>query len=637
MKGSNTMLGFFIKENEEEIERNMMKSRTHKIEMTSFAVKLQPHCCHFMAVSFHHFCKFECHNSNQNSNSNKSQVFSVFEKFKALVEKQSACQLKTLRSDNDKEYTSSEFDKFYEDASIVHQLIVPYTPQQNGVAERKNKTIMVMARCILYEKKLPMNFWVEAVNTAVYLLNGLPTKAIKGMTPIEVGTKLDVKAKPGIFVRYATESKCYRIYNMATKKVIVHRDADQNLIDDLEVAGIDAYQDTPVLKSRKLLSIYEKCNMAMLEPGVDYGNTFAPVARHDTINLLLALSTCMGWKLYHMDVKIDSFLVQQGFVRSENEPTLYVKVSKGEFSTQMTANHDAKLLISLYVDDLLITGSNLQSLQYFKFEMMKEFEMSDLGQMSYFLGMEITQMDGGIFVSYQKYALNVLKKFNMGTCKFVYTPLVQNEKMMNDDGSNKVDASIFRSLVGSLLFLTTTKPDLMFSASLLSRFMHSPSQVHYNAAKRVLRYLKEIADYGLMLKKSNVCVLKGYADSDWDVVAQSTAEIEYIAAAEATNHSTWICKMLTNMGYKQIQPCVLCCDNNSAIAIAHNPMQHGRTKHMNVNYHVLRNTMQNNELKIVYYSMKEQVADILTKAQPRAKFEMFKEMLGMSKKNCEEE
>ncbi|GLT85557.1 hypothetical protein SLE2022_037450 [Rubroshorea leprosula] len=205
----------------------------------------------------------------------------------------------------------------------------------------------------------------------------------------------------------------------------------------------------------------------------------------------------------------------------------------------------------------------------------------------------------------------------------------------------------------------------MFSASLLSRFMHSPSQVHYSAAKRVLSYLKGTADYGLMFKKSNVCVLKGYVDSDWvgcledaksttgfvfnlgfvafswifgkqDVVAQSTAEVKYIATAEAANHSAWICKMLTDMGCKQIQPCVLCCDNNSAIAIAHNPMQHGRTKHMNVKYHVLRNTVQNNELRIVYCSMEEQVADILTKAHPRAKFEMFREMLGVSKKNCEE-
>ncbi|GLT36973.1 hypothetical protein SLA2020_113170 [Shorea laevis] len=230
--------------------------------------------------------------------SNKSQVFFVFKKFKALVEKQSGYQLKTFRSDNGNEYTSFEFDKFCEDASIAHQLTIPYTPQQNGVAERKNRNIMEMARCMLYEKKLPMNFWAEAVNTTVYLLNGLPTKAVKGTTPIEAWcglkpfahylkvfgsicychvpfvnrTKLDAKVEPSIFVGYATKSKGYRIYNMATEKVIVHRDvqfdensywdwnkkevvkaivanddakaskkADQNLFDDSEVASIDAY------------------------------------------------------------------------------------------------------------------------------------------------------------------------------------------------------------------------------------------------------------------------------------------------------------------------------------------------------------------------------------------------------------
>ncbi|GKU93148.1 hypothetical protein SLEP1_g6772 [Rubroshorea leprosula] len=264
--------------------------------------------------------------------SSKAQVFSVFKKFKVLVENQSGYKIKTLRSDNGKEYTSKEFDSFCEDAGIAHQLTVPYTPQQNGVSERKNRTIMEMARCVLHEKKLPKNFWAEVVYTAIYLLNGLPTKAVQGKTPIEAWfgvkpsahhlkifgsicythvpdakrTKLDVKAEIGILVGYSTKSKGYREYDLQSGKISVHRDVqvdedshwdwDKRVVvkngdiafvkDDVEaskeeilasnVADVDAHHDSPVMKTKSLSEIYERCNLAVLEP-----NTYAEASKHD--------------------------------------------------------------------------------------------------------------------------------------------------------------------------------------------------------------------------------------------------------------------------------------------------------------------------------------------------------------------
>lgn len=122
--------------------------------------------------------------------SSKAQTFNVFKNFKAIVECESGCKIKILRSNKGKEYTSNEFESFCEDMGITHQLTVSYTPEQNGVSERKNKTSMEMARCLMAEKRLPKSFWAEAVYTAVYLLNRLPTNAIQGKTPFEAWSGL---------------------------------------------------------------------------------------------------------------------------------------------------------------------------------------------------------------------------------------------------------------------------------------------------------------------------------------------------------------------------------------------------------------------------------------------------------------
>ncbi|KAL2325690.1 hypothetical protein Fmac_024748 [Flemingia macrophylla] len=263
--------------------------------------------------------------------------------------------------------------------------------------------------------------------------------------------------------------------------------------------------------------------------------------------------------------------------------------------------------------------------------------MTDLGKMNYFLGMEIYQCNVGIFISQKRYALEVLKKFHMEKCKPMTTPLVANEKLSLHDSTSKVDASIYRSLIGSLLYLSATRPNIMFAASLLSRFMHSPSEAHYKAAKRVLRYIRGTTDYGLWFLKDESVDLEGYADSDWtgsengakstsgyvfsfgsgvfswnskkqDVVAQSSAEAEYISTATA-----------------------------ATIAIANNPVHHGRTKHIKVKYHAIREVVKSKEVSLEHCCSEKQIADIMTKALSKGKFEVLRSKLGVSKKNLKEE
>ncbi|KAL0403672.1 UNVERIFIED_CONTAM: Retrovirus-related Pol polyprotein from transposon RE1 [Sesamum radiatum] len=353
--------------------------------------------------------------------------------------------------------------------------------------------------------------------------------------------------------------------------------------------------------------------------------------------------------------RIDNYFMNQGFRRSLSEPTLYVKRQGND-----------TLIVSLYVDDLIYTGNNEKMIHDFKEDMMKTFEMSDLGLMHFFLGIEINQEKEGIFICQKKYTETLLKKFKMESCKTVTTPLVTGEKYKKEDGSEKVDGSIYRSLIGSLLYLTATRPDIMFATSLLSRFMQSPSQVHYGAAKRILRYLQGTKDFGIWYKSTNDAKLVGYTDSDWAgsaddmkstsgytfslgsgifswaskkqaTVAQSSAEAEYIAAAAASNQATWLRRILEDMGEKQEEPTTIYCDNKSAIAITKNPVQHNRTKHIDIKYHALREATTRGEIELKYCSTEEQLADMFTKALPRDKFEELRMKIGVSHKHIKGE
>lgn len=188
--------------------------------------------------------------------------------------------------------------------------------------------------------------------------------------------------------------------------------------------------------------------------------------------------------------KINSYLIDCGFKRSPNEATLYTKGSDNE----------KKLIVSLYIDDLLITGDDGDQIKKLKTEMERLFETTNLGEMKNFLGMKIHQSSKGIFISQEMYAKNLLKNFKMEGCKAMSTPLMANEKLSKDDKGARVHSSTYRSLIGSLFYLTISRPDLMFSSSLHLRFMQNPREIHMGVVKRILRYIKGIIDHGIWFK-----------------------------------------------------------------------------------------------------------------------------------------
>ncbi|KAG6524805.1 hypothetical protein ZIOFF_014749 [Zingiber officinale] len=524
----------------------------------------------------------------------KSEVFMIFKKFKSLVEKQSGCFIKTLRSDRGKEYTSKEFHNFCEDEGVERQLTVRYTPQQNGVTERKNQTIVEMAKSMMHEKGLPKIFWAEAVYTAVYLSNRCPTTAIPNKTPFEAWSgrrpsvnhlkvfgsicysqipkekrsKLDESSERCIFVGYSTMSKGYRLFNLQLGQVIISRDVqvDENALWN--------WEENKVEKKDILISTDKEDE---IEPSTPDSSSSQP---ND---------------------------------ESSTDPT-----SSNSSSPSTTPKSDKKMI------------------EEFKNDMTQKYEMSDMGLLRHFLGMEIYQEEDIVFICQKIYAEKILKKFNMLGCNPVSTPLIMGEKLKKEDGGKAADVTHYRSLIGNLLYLTATRLDLMYAASLLSRFMQSPSHFHLGAAKRVLRYVQGTTDLGLSFQKNHALNLVGYCDSDlggslddmkstsgycfsfgsatfsWlskkqQSVAQSSAEAEYISASVATSQAIWLRRILGDLGHHQIEGTVLYCDNKSAIAMAKNPVHHSRTRHIALKHHFIRQAIEDKEIQLEFCRSEEQL------------------------------
>eukprot|EP00253_Pinus_taeda_P029118 PITA_29118 len=308
---------------------------------------------------------------------------------------------------------------------------------------------------------------------------------------------------------------------------------------------------------------------------------------------------------------------------------------------------------------LLAKGNNESYIASIKKELGKSFEITDLGYVHYYLGIEVTQHPKSIFLSQKKYIGDLLNRFGMTECNPLSTPMEQNLKLTSIEGKEFEDETKYRQLVGSLIYLTTTRPDISFAVGILSRFMQKPCEGHWSAAKRVLRYLKETQDLGIKYTQVDDFSLIGYSDSDFDgdketgvstsgyamslgsgavswrsrkqsVPADSTTEAEYVAAAEATKEIVWLRKILEDLQVKQVQSTPLMIDNTSAIKLAKSPKFHDRTKHINTKYHLIRHHVEAKTVHLRHCSTNEQVADIFTKALGIEKLERFRTMLGLT-------
>ncbi|KAH9697055.1 hypothetical protein KPL71_023445 [Citrus sinensis] len=306
--------------------------------------------------------------------------------------------------------------------------------------------------------------------------------------------------------------------------------------------------------------------------------------------------------------RIDKYFQEKGFIKCPYEHALYVKEKDGDILT-----------VCLYVDDLIFTGSNPSLFEEFKRVMIKEFEMTDIGLMAYYLGIEVKQKEEGIFISQESYAKEIFKRFKMNDCKPISTPVECRVKLSKHDEGEDIDPTFFKSLVGSLRTI----------------------------------------NFGLLYSFSNDYKLVGYSDSDWGgdvddrksttgfvffmgdtaftwmskkqpIVTLSTCEAEYVATTSSVCHAIWLRNLLKELGLPQEEPIEICVDKKSAIALSKNPIFHDRSKHIDTRYHFIRECIARKEVQIKYVKLQDQAADIFTKPLKKEDFVKFRSLLGVT-------
>ncbi|VVA22039.1 Hypothetical predicted protein, partial [Prunus dulcis] len=330
--------------------------------------------------------------------------------------------------------------------------------------------------------------------------------------------------------------------------------------------------------------------------------------------------------------KFSYAMKKYGYRQSNADHTLFLKRRKGKVT-----------VLIIYVDDMIITGDDTEEIDKLKHYLSTEFEMKDLGGLKYFLGIEVARSQHGIFLSQRKYVLDLLNETGMLGCKPADTPIVQNHNLEILPDQVPTNKDRYQRLVGRLIYLSHTRPDIAYVVSVVSQFMHSPSEVHMEAVMRILQYLKSAPGKGLMFSKHGHLEIEGFTDADWagnrtdrrstsgyftfvggnlvtwrskkqKVCSLSSAEAEYRSMVHGVCEMLWIRKLLKELGFVAKDAMKLYCDNQAAIDIANNPVQHDRTKHVEIDRHFINEKLESNVISVPHVKSEEQLADILTKA-----------------------
>ncbi|WVZ80644.1 hypothetical protein U9M48_028103 [Paspalum notatum var. saurae] len=337
---------------------------------------------------------------------------------------------------------------------------------------------------------------------------------------------------------------------------------------------------------------------------------------------------------------LKKFLMKNGFEIGKADSTLFSR----KFDNDL-------FVCQIYVDDIIFGSTNKAFCDEFSRIMTKRFEMSMMGELKFFLGLQIKQLKEGTFLCQTKYTQDMLKKFGMEKAKPINTPIASKGHHDLYDESKKgkdVDQKLYSSMIGSLLYLCASRPDIMLSMCMCARFQANPKECHLVVVKRILRYLVHTPNLGLWYPKGSTFDLLGYSDSDhagckvdrkstsgtcqflgrslvsWSSkkqtsVALSTAEAEYVAAGACCAQLLWMRQILRDFGC-EFSKIPLLCDNESAVKLANNPVQHARTKHIDICHHFLRDHKAKGDIAIHHVSSENQLADIFTKPLDESRF-----------------
>ena len=760
--------------------------------------------------------------------SSKDEALEKFKVYKTEVEVQKSEFIKIFRSDRGGEYYDPSY---FESVGIIHQITAPYTPQQNGISERKNRVLKEMVNSLLSYSGLNEGFWGEAMITACYILNRVPNKKSKA-TPYELwfgkppnlnylkvwGCRAVVKltdpkrrtlGEKGIdciFIGYANHSKAYRFYVLEPNKfvsvnsVIESRDAifDENRFTSItrpkdlfsnsknrlvisenqseepstqhwvrrsvrprNQSNLDkGFQIHLIEGSRdELQSQYPYCSIIEEDPktfkeamssrdvsfwkeaiddemdsilqnntweltdlppgckplgcrwifkrkmkvdgsidkfkarlviqgfrqkeGIDYFDTYAPVARISTIRLLVAMASIHKLLIHQMDVKtaflngdldeeiymkqpegyslpgnehkvcklikslyglkqapkqwhqkFDDIVLSNGFLLNQADKCVYSKFDK----------FGKGIIICLYVDDMLLFGTSQDQIDETKKFLSSKFSMKDLGEAEVILGIRIIkEAPNRISITQSHYIEKVLKRFNYGNCTPVSTPMDPNVKLLPNRGKT-VSQLEYSKVIGCLMYaMISTRPDIAFAVGRLSRFTHSPSIHHWQAVRRLLKYLKGTINYGLCYSDFP-SILEGYSDASWianpedhsstsgwiyllgggaiswaskkqTCITSSTMESEFVALAAAGKEAEWLRDLVYEIPLwpKPISPISIRCDSAATLAKVYSQVYNGKSRHLGVRHSMVRELITHGVISVEFVGTQQNLADHLTK------------------------
>ncbi|GJT17767.1 retrovirus-related pol polyprotein from transposon TNT 1-94 [Tanacetum coccineum] len=412
---------------------------------------------------------------------------------------------------------------------------------------------------------------------------------------------------------------------------------------------------------------------------IDFEESFAPVARLEAVRLFIAYAAHKSFTVYQMDLKhhslrtskgrsvrkptrwicypyhpdkvfrlkkslyglkqaprawydeLSNFLVSKGFSKGSIDPTLFI-----------TKHGEDILLVQIYVDDIIFGSTNPKLSKRFEKLMHNKFDMSMMGELKFFLGIQIHQSPRGIFINQAKYAQEILKKHGMTSCDSIGTPMA-TKHLDADLSGTPVDQTKYRSMVGALMYLTTSRPDIVHATCYCARYQAKPTEKHLTAVKRIFWYLKDSINMGLWYLKDTGFELTTFSDSDhagcldsrkstsggiqflggdklvsWsskkqDCTSMSSAEAEYVSLSACCAQVLWLRTQLTDYGF-HFDKIPMYCDSKEAIAILCNPVEHSRTKHIDVRYHFIKEQVEKGIVELFFVRTEYQLADLFTKA-----------------------
>ncbi|GJU66472.1 retrovirus-related pol polyprotein from transposon TNT 1-94 [Tanacetum coccineum] len=473
-----------------------------------------------------------------------------------------------------------------------------------------------------------------------------------------------------------------------------HSDGNSQFVSYNPPSREEIKSSTTALESIKIIKTRLVAKGYKQEEGIDFEESFAHVARLEAVRMFIAYAAHKNITIFQMDVKtaflngplkeevyvsqpegfidpefpdhvyrlkkalyglkqaprawydkLSSFLIEHGFTKGIIDPTLFTRRHGGDI-----------LLVQVYVDDIIFGSTNPDFSKRFANLMKNNFEMSMMGELKFFLGLQVHQSPRGIFISQSQYAIELLKKHGLDECVSMSTPMA-TERLDADLQGTPTDQTTYRRMIGGLMYLTASRPDIAFATFVCARYQARPTVKHLKEVKRIFRYLRQSYNMGLWYPKDSGFELIAYSDADhagckddckstsgglqflggklvsWsskkqDCTAMSTAEAEYVSLSACCAQVIWMRTQLLDYGYKYNR-IPMYCDSKSAIAISCNPVQHSKTKHIDIRYHFIKEHVEKGIVEIYFVGTEYQLTDLFTKALPKERFEYLVHRIGM--------